>query len=177
MSSTVLSDADWARLEPLLPRAGGVRGRPFRDHRQVVEGILFRHRTGCAWRHLPADFGPWQTVWKRHRRFCMDGTWDRVMAVLQPPDAPAPAGDVPAAARPGASGPVVSRSARRMVGQGSELGDGGRGQGIDRQFQTLDGAQLRRYSSCAHRDVGRHFGDTSGSPVPDTLIEREDDHA
>ena len=57
-------------------------GRPFRDHRQVVEGIIYRLRTGIAWRDLPASFGPWQTVWKRHRRFSIDGTWDRIHAGL-----------------------------------------------------------------------------------------------
>ena len=44
----VLSEVDWGRLEPLLPSSDGLRGRPFRDHRQVVEGIVFRYRTGCA---------------------------------------------------------------------------------------------------------------------------------
>jgi transposase len=49
----------------------------------VVEGIVFRYRTGCAWRDLPAEFGPWQTVWKRHARFSRDGTWDRILTRLQ----------------------------------------------------------------------------------------------
>jgi transposase len=49
----------------------------------VLEGIVFRYRTGCAWRDLPAEFGPWQTVWKRHHRFSTDGTWDRIPAALQ----------------------------------------------------------------------------------------------
>ena len=43
---------------------------------------MFRYRTGCAWRDLPAEFGPWQTVWKRHRRFSLDGTWDRILTRL-----------------------------------------------------------------------------------------------
>ncbi len=81
--TAVLAEADWERLEPLLPSSDGVRGRPFRDHRQVLEGIVFRYRTGCAWRDLPAEFGPWQTVWKRHHRFCTDGTWDRILTALQ----------------------------------------------------------------------------------------------
>ena len=79
----VLEEAEWARLEPLLPSSDGVRGRPFRDHRQVLEGIVFRYRTGCAWRDLPGEFGPWQTVWKRHHRFSVDGTWDRILTRLQ----------------------------------------------------------------------------------------------
>ena len=66
----------------MMPQAVG-RSRPWRDHRQVVEGIVFRYRTGIAWRDLPDRFGPWQTVWKRHHRFSTDGTWDRVLSALQ----------------------------------------------------------------------------------------------
>jgi transposase len=80
--SAVLSDADRARIEPLMPSSDGQRGRPFRDHRQVVEGIIYRLRTGIAWRDLPLSFGPHQTVAKRHRRFSSDGTWDRIHARL-----------------------------------------------------------------------------------------------
>ncbi len=53
-----------------------------REHRQVVEGVIYRYRCGIAWRDLPSSFGPWQTVWKRHRRFSGDGTWDKVLAAL-----------------------------------------------------------------------------------------------
>jgi transposase len=77
-----LSDAQWARVEPLMPSSDGLRGRPFRDHRQVVEAIIYRFRTGIAWRDLPACFGPWQTAWKRHKRFSVDGTWDKIHARL-----------------------------------------------------------------------------------------------
>jgi len=80
--TALLTDAQWARVEPLLPSSDGLRGRPFRDHRQVVEGIIYRFRAGMPWRDLPACFGPWQTVWKRHRRFSEDGTWDRLQARL-----------------------------------------------------------------------------------------------
>ena len=80
--SAVLTDAQWARIEPLMPSSEGQRGRPFRDHRQVIEGIVFRLRTGVAWRDLPDSFGPWQTIWKRHKRFSTDGTWDKIHARL-----------------------------------------------------------------------------------------------
>lgn len=53
-----LSDAQWARIAPLMPSSDGQRGRPFRDHRQVVEAIIYRFRTWVAWRDLPACFGP-----------------------------------------------------------------------------------------------------------------------
>ena len=78
----LLSDAAWARIEPLMPSSDGQRGRPFRDHRQVIEGIIYRFRTGIAWRDLPVTFGPQQTVAKRHRRFSADGTWDKILARL-----------------------------------------------------------------------------------------------
>lgn len=78
----VLTDSQWERIAPLLPSDVGKPGRRFRDHRQVVEGIVYRYRTGIAWRDLPAEFGPWQTVWKRHARFSRDGTWDCVLARL-----------------------------------------------------------------------------------------------
>src|SRR3954451_14688298 len=81
--TAVLTDVMWARVEPVLPPVKGAMGRPMRDHRALVEGAVFRFRTGVAWRDLPAEFGPWQTVWKRHHRFCLDGTWDRLLAVVQ----------------------------------------------------------------------------------------------
>ena len=73
----------WARIEPVLPALKGSMGRPMRGHRPLVEGAIYRYRTGIAWRDLPAEFGPWQTVWKRHHRFSTDGTWDKVLTALQ----------------------------------------------------------------------------------------------
>lgn len=78
----MFTDEQWGLIEPLLPSSDGLRGRAFRNNRLVVEGIAYRYRAGVAWRDLPADFGPWQTVWKRHRRYAGDGTWDRVLAAL-----------------------------------------------------------------------------------------------
>ncbi len=78
-----LSDAQWERIEPLLPSNAGRRGHPFGDNRRVVEGIVYRYRTGIPWRDLPREeFGSWKTVWKRHRRYAEDGTWDRVLQAL-----------------------------------------------------------------------------------------------
>lgn len=79
----VLTDEMWAQLEALLPPVKGPMGKPMTPHRPVVEGIFFRYRTGVPWRDLPEQFGPWQTVWKRHHKFTLDGTWDRVLTALQ----------------------------------------------------------------------------------------------
>src|SRR5215213_9098064 len=78
----VLTREQWARIEPLLPPQKGWTGRPMAAHRMVIEGIVHRYRCGLAWRDLPARFGPWQTVWKRHHAWSGDGTWDRILAEL-----------------------------------------------------------------------------------------------
>lgn len=78
----VFSDELWARVEPLLPTASTKGGRPFRDHRMVVEAIVWRYRTGSPWRDLPEEFGSWQTAWRRHNQSSKDGTWDRIFAVV-----------------------------------------------------------------------------------------------
>jgi len=49
----------------------------------VIEGILFRARTGCPWRDLPAEFGNWSTVYGRHRRWSLDGSWAKILDVLR----------------------------------------------------------------------------------------------
>ena len=83
MSRTdVLSDEMWDRMEPSLPPLKGAMGGPMRSHRSLIKGSIYHLRTGCAWRDLPAEFGPWQTVWKRHARFCKDGSWDAVPIAL-----------------------------------------------------------------------------------------------
>lgn len=77
----MLTGAQWARVSPLLPSSAG-RPRGVRDDRRVVGGIIYRFRCGLPWRDVPAEFGPWQTLWKRHRRYSGDGTWDQVLAEL-----------------------------------------------------------------------------------------------
>jgi len=76
----VISDEFWAVVEPLMPSDEGKCGRRFGDHRLILEGIAWRFRTGSPWRDLPAEFGPWQTVWKRHHRWSLDGTYDEIFA-------------------------------------------------------------------------------------------------
>ncbi|MGW2027201.1 IS5 family transposase [Streptomyces decoyicus] len=77
-----LSDTEWTRLEPHLPKNVG-RGGRWKSHRRVLNGILFRQRTGAPWRDLPPRFGKWKTVYDRHRRWSADGTWERILQALQ----------------------------------------------------------------------------------------------
>jgi transposase len=76
----VISDESWVWLEPLLPDRTPRRGGQWRDHREVLEAIAWRYRTGSPWRDLPAEFGPWQSVYDRHVRWSRDGTYDRILA-------------------------------------------------------------------------------------------------
>jgi len=78
-----LTDEQWDRLGPMLPSNEPRRGRPWSDHRTVVNGVLWRTRTGSPWRDLPPVYGPWKTVYNRHRRWSADGTWERVLSGLQ----------------------------------------------------------------------------------------------
>lgn len=77
-----LTDTAWVTIEPLLPRSGA-RGGQWRDHRTVIDGILWKVRTGAPWRDLPERYGPWQTCADRLYRWRRDGTWDRILAHVQ----------------------------------------------------------------------------------------------
>jgi transposase len=79
----VVSDQAWAWMQPLLPSSAGRRGGRWRDHRQVIEAISWKYRTGSPWRELPERFGPWQTAYERLTRWSADGTWARLLARAQ----------------------------------------------------------------------------------------------
>src|SRR5690349_15939027 len=77
-----LSDAEWARLVPLLPPRQ-TRGTYYRDHRTILNGMLYWVHTGVPWRDLPERYGPWQTVYARFRRWSREGLWERILQTLQ----------------------------------------------------------------------------------------------
>jgi transposase len=82
-----LTDAQWARISPLLPPQKPVTGRPMRDHRQMVGGMLWVAGSGASWRALPPEFGPWETVYRRYQRWRRHGLWQRIIETFQdPPD-------------------------------------------------------------------------------------------
>lgn len=78
-----LTDEQWARLAPLLPAQRPTTGRPAKDHRTVLDGILWILRTGAPWRDLPERYGNWKTVYSRFTRWRAAGVWDRVLAEVQ----------------------------------------------------------------------------------------------
>jgi transposase len=81
--ANVVSDELWSVIEPVVATAGGRRGRPWNDHRLTLEGICWRFRTGSPWRDLPVEFGAWQSVWERHRRWSADGSYERMFAAVK----------------------------------------------------------------------------------------------
>jgi transposase len=74
---TDLSDAQWERIQPLLPVAKPT-GRPRADDRRTINGILYVLRTGCRWKDLPDRYGSSVTCWRRLDQWQMDGTWERI---------------------------------------------------------------------------------------------------
>lgn len=72
-----LTDKAWEAISPLLPANG--KGRRWRDHRQVINGILGELRTGAPWRDVPDRYGPRKTCHERFRTWTMDGTWATIL--------------------------------------------------------------------------------------------------
>ncbi|WP_412566613.1 IS5 family transposase [Streptomyces chartreusis] len=77
-----LTDAQWARIEPLLPDRAPKRGGRWRDHRQVIDAIAWKYRTGSPWMDLPEEFGSWKGIHNRLRKWAADGTWEKVFTAL-----------------------------------------------------------------------------------------------
>jgi transposase len=77
-----LSDEEWGLLAPLLPPRR-TAGCTYRDHRTVLNGMLWVLHTGAPWRDLPERYGPWKTVYDRFRRWAQSGLFDRLLAQLQ----------------------------------------------------------------------------------------------
>ncbi len=78
-----LTDREWARLAPRLPPERPARGRPGKDHRTMINALLWLDRTGAPWRDLPERYGPWQSVATRFYRWTKSGLWQQILAELQ----------------------------------------------------------------------------------------------
>ncbi|WP_442814186.1 IS5 family transposase [Streptomyces sp. NBC_00151] len=76
-----LTDLEWELLAPLIPRAA--TGRPRVPDRQVINGMVYKIRTGVSWRDLPERYGPRQTVYTRFRRYALDGVFTRALQQIQ----------------------------------------------------------------------------------------------
>ncbi|MFF3249112.1 IS5 family transposase [Streptomyces sp. NPDC002870] len=76
-----LTDIEWELLAPLIPRAG--TGRPRVDDRRILNGMVYKIRTGVTWRDLPERYGPWKTVYTRFRRYALEGVFTRALQQIQ----------------------------------------------------------------------------------------------
>lgn len=77
-----ISDREWEVIADLMPQSEG-RGRPWNDHRQAVNAMMWILKTGAPWRDLPEHYGPWQSSFDRFNRWRKDGTLDRILKRLQ----------------------------------------------------------------------------------------------
>ena len=77
-----IGDQQWELIADLFPEEQG-NGRPWREHRSMVNAMLWILNTGSPWRDLPERFGPWQTAYNRFNLWRKDGTFDRILERLQ----------------------------------------------------------------------------------------------
>ncbi len=81
--ATDLTNREWTLLEPLLPPESPI-GRPhLHARRTILNAIFYQLRTGGAWRFLPQEWPPWQTVYHYFRRWRLDGTWEQIHTTLR----------------------------------------------------------------------------------------------
>jgi putative transposase len=88
--STDLTDAQWALLEPFFPkvdRADKRNGRPrVYSYRQILNGIFYITRAGCAWSLMPHDLPPWLTCYGYFNRWSRNGKWEKIHTALREAD-------------------------------------------------------------------------------------------
>ncbi|PHP16606.1 hypothetical protein CG471_27150 [Sphingobium sp. IP1] len=77
---TWLSDAEWAKIEPLLPQ--GRKGARRVDDRRVISGIVHMLKIGARWRDCPPEYGPYTTIYNRFHRWSQQGVWFEVFEAL-----------------------------------------------------------------------------------------------
>ena len=82
MIRLTLSDDQWKRVAPLLPGKEGDPGRSGKNNRMFLEAVLWVARVGSPWRDLPEDFGKWNSVFQRFRRWALRGVFERVFTAL-----------------------------------------------------------------------------------------------
>ena len=77
-----VTNEEWAIIGPLLPSERGRWARPAQDNRRYFEGMLWIARTGSQWRQLPDEYGKWNSVFRRFRRWVEIGVFDALVETL-----------------------------------------------------------------------------------------------
>ncbi len=83
MPRTTLTDKQWRMIAPILPGKPGDRGRSGFDNRKSLEGMIWVLRTGAPWRDMPSEFGNWNSVYRRFRRWSDKGVFERIFETTQ----------------------------------------------------------------------------------------------
>lgn len=82
MHRHALRDDQWVKIKDFLPGREGHVGGTAPDNRLFVDAVIYRYRTGVAWRDLPKRFGDGKAVHRRYRRWCESGVFARLLATL-----------------------------------------------------------------------------------------------
>lgn len=77
-----LTDEQWEKIESLLPGRRGKRGRPAKNNRRFLNGVMWMARSGAPWRDLPPRYGDWKNTHRRFSRWASRGVWKEVFAAL-----------------------------------------------------------------------------------------------
>lgn len=75
-----LTDGEWAIIGPLLPAERERGCRPAQDNRRYFVGMMWLARTGAQWRHLPDEYGKWNSVFRCYRRWMEIGAFEALLA-------------------------------------------------------------------------------------------------
>src|ERR1700744_2144788 len=78
-----LSDAEWAKLFPLIERCRPPHQTDHHNLRRTIEAIIWRHRNGAKWRSIPLELGPWWMAAQTYIRWAKHGVWDQLLALAQ----------------------------------------------------------------------------------------------
>jgi transposase len=82
LDRSVLNDVQWERIAPLLAGKPGDPGRSGADNRRFLEAVLWVARTGSPWRDLHPEFGLWNSIFRRFRRWAKKGVFEKVFNAL-----------------------------------------------------------------------------------------------
>ena len=79
----MLTDTQWAALEPMIEACRPTGKTPPRDLRRTISAILWRHQNGAKWRSMPSELGPWWRAAQTFIRWARLGVWERLLSVVQ----------------------------------------------------------------------------------------------